>query len=777
LLEHDLRADTPMARRGTRRLVLTTKHILIAIAIGTIIASTPFSNLGLRSTVMLRFILLIILPAHVMVAQPLTMHVNPFIGTANGGNTFPGAVRPWGMVSVSPHNTTGSPSGYAYGERNFYGFGHVHLSGTGCTDLGSIIVTASRGDIQTDPKHYRCTVTDEIASPGFYRALLIEPDAIAEATVTTRAGITRFTTLQDGALNVLIDVGRSLSLLGGGAVTVRSDTAVEGYNIGGGFCGENNRHRVFFAATFNRPALTNGIWQGSRRISVKSAEVQDSSLGAWFRFDAKANDQILVKVGISYVSVDNARRNLEAELPHWDFGRVKSDARLAWEHELSRIQIEGGSTSGLTTFYSALYHCLIHPNIVSDVNGEYPLAGHTGTGHYIGRERYSVYSLWDTYRTLHPFLTLVYPERQSAIVNTMVDWSKESGWLPKWELAGNETSMMVGDPAAIVIADSYVKGITDFDVETAYAAMIKPSLRAGQPDALPARPGYHEYLRYGYIPFEQDTTTEWWVWGPASVTLEYCLADWSIAQFATKLGKTGDAQEFLRRSEFYSNLFDPVTKFIRPRRKDGSWLMPFDPMATEGSGSWGGSGGPGYVEGSAWNYSWFVPHDVGGLIKRFGGKDSFVTKLEQCFTNGQFTINNEPDIAYPYLFTYIPGEEHRTQRHVRQIVQTQFGSGPDGLPGNDDCGAISGWFVFSALGFYPACPGSTSYQLGAPLFPKATITLNGRYYADTSVVMERPHSAVTANFKSVQWNGNSLPSFHIEHSQMTRGGTLVFQSR
>ncbi|MCG3158117.1 MAG: hypothetical protein DKINENOH_04758 [bacterium] len=707
-------------------------------------------------------------------AQDVTSFVNPFIGTAGGGNTFPGAVRPWGMVSVSPHTSPGSPSGYVHGGKYFYGFGHVHLSGTGCADLGSVIVTASRGEVKTDPNEYKCAYSDERASPGFYRVTLPEPSLQAEVAATARCGMTRFTALRDGEINILIDAGRSLNLLGGGAVTIRSDTEIEGYNISGGFCGEANQQRVYFVARFSEPAIARGIWIGGQLREEKTAVVQDSALGAWFRFAAKTGEMITVKVGISYVSIENARMNLEAEISGWDFERIKAEALAAWQEQLSRIRVEGGSRDDFVKFYTALYHTLIHPNLISDVNGEYPLMGRTGTGKYVGRDRYTVFSLWDTYRTLHPFLTLVYPERQSAIIQTMIDMYKESGWLPKWELAANETYMMVGDPAVPVIADSYVKGIIDFDIQTAYAAMRKPADTTTEKSAPPLRAGYHEYLRYHYIPFEQDTTEAWWVWGPVSTTLEYCFADWAIAQMAKKLGKTSEAEEFNRRSHYYKNLFDPKTQFMRPRLKNGDWLANFDPLQTEGSGSWSGSGGPGYVEGNAWNYTWFVPHDVAGLVEIFGGKAAFVQKLQDCFDNGQFTITNEPDIAYPYLFTYISGEEHRTQRLVRDIMNQQFSTAPAGLPGNDDAGTISGWFVFSALGFYPACPASEAYQLGIPLFREATIRLSNKYYSGKEFTIER-HGLSTNGVQEAKMNGSKLQSYQINHRQIVAGGRLVFE--
>lgn len=712
--------------------------------------------------------------ASLLPAQDLTGYVDPFIGTAHSGNTFPGAVLPWGMVSVSPHTALGSPSGYLHDQESFYGFGHVHLSGTGCSDLGSIIITASRGPVQTKPESYRCTLRDQSAVPGFYTALLKEPGVMAEATATLRCGITRFTARTGGDVNILVDAGRSLNLQGGGAVTFRSASEVEGYNVSGGFCGEANRQTVFFSAEVDRQPDGHGVWINANVDERSTASAPDSSIGAWLRYRLHAGEAVMIKVGVSYVSVENARKNRGEEVPAWDFDKAKWGARAAWQRELKKIRVETDVQADMVKFYTALYHMLIHPNIINDVNGDYPLMGRKGTGHYDSRDRYTVFSLWDTYRTLHPFLTLVYPERQSAIVRTMIDMYRESGWLPKWELAANETFMMVGDPAVPVVADTWLKGITDIDTQAAYEACRKPATTPG-PESDPIRPGYHDDLTYGYIPFEQDTTRTWWTWGPASTTLEYCLSDWAIAQMAHRLGKNADVEEFSRRASFYKNLFDTTSQFIRPRLRDGSWLTPFDPLSTEGSGSWSGSGGPGYVEGNAWQYTWFVPHGVDGLTRMFGGGKSLADKLAECFRIGQFTINNEPDIAYPYLFTYVAGEETRTGVLVREIMNRQFGTGASGLPGNDDAGAISAWFAFSALGFYPACPASAEYRLGSPLFKRSVIALNPLYYPGGEFVISVDGRADQGGKASVVLNEASHSAVSIEHKEIVAGGNLRFR--
>jgi len=726
---------------------------------------------------MIRFLFLfsfLIVSIHHITAQDrnLTSYVNPFIGTSNGGNTFPGAVVPWGMVSVSPHNSLSAPSGYLYGEPDFYGFGMVHLSGTGCAELGSILVTVTEQNSFPKPEEYKNRYSSEAASPGYYSLILDDQNIMIEATAASRAGILKFTALTNINKSIVIDAGKSLGILGGGMIRVVSDNEIEGYNISGGFCGEENREEVYFVAQFNRPFKAQRLWVNNSIVESDRAQITDASVGSLVDFNLDKAENLFVKIAVSYVSIENARMNLETEIPDWDFERIKNDAQKSWEKQLGRIIVEDYNQENLIKFYSAIYHTLIHPNIISDVNGEYPLMGRNGIGKYTDRKRYSVFSLWDTYRTLHPFYNIVYPEVQSEIIKTMIDMYRESGYLPKWELAGIETYMMVGDAATIVIADSYIKGIRDFDANTAFEAMLKPVMIKETEKAPPIRAGYHELLKYGYIPFEQDWNDDWWVWGPVSTTLEYCLSDYAISKMADRIGRTDIAEEFYTRSLLYKNLFDSVSKLIRPKLKNGNWKEPFDEFETEGSGDWVGSGGPGYVEGNAWNYTWFVPHDVKGLIKLFGGADEFSKKLYESFTNGQFTINNEPDIAYPYLFRHASGYEDRTETLVHQIMNENFGTDHNGLPGNDDCGTISAWFIFSAMGFYPDCPAEDYYTIGYPLFDKVTIKLNRDYYSGEEFVIERK---LTTNRKAVYLNEKEITNYRLFHNQISKGGNLFFK--
>lgn len=681
-----------------------------------------------------------------------TKYVNPFIGTTNGGNTFPGAVVPWGMVSVSPHNSPGAPAGYIYGEEYFSGFGHTHLSGTGCADLGNVVITAVKSGEPSSVQRF----SKESAKPGYYSLYLNSAETKAEVTAKIRAGIIRFTPDKPGKLDIIIDPSTTLAITGGGSVKIVSDTEIEGTSISGGFCGETNRQTVYFVSRFSQDAALFKLISGSKEIHGKDASIIDSPLVCRISFNIEK--QLQIKTGISYVSIANARENLETEMPDWDFESAIKKADGMWNEVLSRITVEGKNEDDKIKFYTALYHMLIHPNVISDVNKQYPLMGRKGIGTLTEGERYTVYSLWDTYRTLHPFLTLVYPEKQSEMIKSMLGMYKENGYLPKWELAGLETYMMVGDPAAPVIADSYIKGIRDFDKELALEAMLKPVMLKKGKKAPPIRAGYHDILKWGYIPFEQDHNEDWWVWGPVSTMLEYNLSDWTIAQYARALNRNDLYDTLLSRSLLYKNIFDSTTLFVRPRLKSGEWINPFDSLITEGSGDWEGSGGPGYVEGNAWNYTWFVPHDIPGLINLFGGEEIFSQKLLRSFKEKWFTINNEPDFAYPYLFSYIKGKEHLTKQLVTGIMKNEFGMGPDGLPGNDDCGTTSGWFIFSALGFYPDCPASEEYRIGVPLFDRVQVNLNNKYYPGKSIIIKK--------------SDKQIGDYKIKHSDLINGGSF-----
>ena len=452
-----------------------------------------------------------------------------------------------------------------------------------------------------------------------------------------------------------------------------------------------------------------------------------------------------------------------------DFDAVRAEARARWNDDLGRIRVEGGSREQREVFYTGLYHALIHPNLLQDVNGEYPAMESSEIRTTKG-DRYTVFSLWDTYRNVHQLMTLVYPERQLEMVRSMVDIYKEWGWMPKWELFGRETFTMEGDPAIPVIVDTWMKGLRDFDVETAYEAFLKSATTPGAQNKL--RPDIDPYIERGYVPlgfYAKDLA------GDASVShaLEYYIADHALSRLADSLGREEDARLFRQRSLGYRHYYDKEYGTLRPITQDGSFLTPFDPKAGENF-----TAAPGFHEGSAWNYTFYVPHDVEGLARLMGGKRKFVDKLQMVFDTGLYDPANEPDIAYAYLFSYFKGEEWRTQREVRRLTEKYFTTQPDGIPGNDDTGTMSTWAVFSMMGLYPDCPGEPFYTLTSPVFDKVTIRLDPRFYGRDELVIEtRDNAPGNIYIGSMTLGGKPLRKYRISHDELLRGGTLTFDLR
>lgn len=705
-------------------------------------------------------------------------YVNPFIGTANSGNTHPGAIVPWGMVSVSPLNvdlrTPGYHAvGYEYGHESFFGFSHVNLSGVGNPDMGSIVLMPATTQDSPGMVTEGTSYSHEHAEAGYYTAEVGPSHIRSEATATLRSGMMRFIYPTNVAPRLFIDLERGLSRNKGAVVRIVNDTLIEGYKVDGGF-GRAPEHRVYFSMTFNRRPTSSCLYSKGQLLPTHTRRAVDTSLGVCLDFEA-TDEPLLVKTGISYVSVQNARLNRQTENAGWDFDQIRNKALDDWNQRLGCIRVSRENADNLVKFYTALYHMLIHPNIISDVNGEYPLMGERqGVGCHKDRPRFSVFSLWDTYRNVHPFLTLCFPHVQSQMLASMVDMYQENGWLPKWEIVSHESFTMVGDPAVPVIVDSYLKGIRDFDYRTAYEAMLKQGEVGGTvPNIL--RPGIEPYLRYGYIP--QDDKGEEYVWGSVATALEYYLADWNIAQMAKAMNDTVNASKYLLRSQGYRHYWDADTRLLRPRMKDGSFMTPFDPLAISGEQEWKGSGGKGYVEGNAWQYTWFVPHDVEGLITLFGGSKAFVRDLQTCMDREHFTLWNEPDMAYPYLFNYVPGEEYRTQREVARCINSYFGITPHGLPGNDDTGTLSAWLAFSMMGFYPDCPGKPSYALTVPSFKNIEIRTDSRYYSGKTIRISRRGKSEGGRVKSIRIDGERQKRFFLNHSQLATGCSLVFDMK
>ncbi len=727
--------------------------------------------------------------------QEVTNYVNPFIGTSNYGATHPGANFPHGMVSVSPFNVAHKKDElnkfekdsewhsrpYVFENKYLTGFSHLNLSGVGCPDLGSILLMPTTGTLEFDPEKYGSTYSDEQAGPGYYTSKLSKYDVTAEVTSTLRTGLSRYT-FPAGESHILLNLGLGLTNETGGSLRINSPTEVEGFKTFGTFCYSDEDVRpVYFVMQLSKAPKAFGVWK--KMPEYKGVEgdwigynntykpyhgylypMAGDNVGAYFSYETSNGEQIEVKVGISYVSIENARENLDAEQPGFDFEGTRSANEQKWNDLLGRVQIKSEDNDAKTIFYTALYHNLIHPNIINDVNGEYPLMSSAGTGKTAGN-RYTVFSLWDTYRNVHPLLSLIYPEIQSDMVNTMVDMYKESGWLPKWELMAMETDVMVGDPATPVITDTYLRGIRDFDVQAAYEAIKKASDTQESMNKL--RPGIDAYNRLGYVPVD---TAEIWG-GSVSTSLEYYIADWNIAQLASELGYQKDVKKYLDKSLGYKNLFDKTTGMLRPKYANGEWIDNFDPEK-------GKNFEPvvGYVEGNAWQYRFYVPHDIKGLIKLLGGERQFEKQLYELFDTDNYDMANEPDITFPYLFNYIPGKELPTQLHVNQLINKYYKNAPDGIPGNDDTGSLSAWVVFSMLGIYPVCPGDMDYAITTPYFEKVSIQLSDEYYSGKELVINAPRLSEKSGFiKKMDFNGKPVMDFFIGHQWLTRGGTFNFE--
>jgi predicted alpha-1,2-mannosidase len=683
---------------------------------------------------------------------PLAAEVNPFIGTGGDrpadGQTFPGAIVPWGMASPSPHTTLTTPldavdgrfanSGYRHGEPTIRGFGLTHLSGVGCPDLGLPVIAPTVGAPPRSAEDYVASYRDEVARAGYYAVELGDRGLVAEMTATPRTGVLRFWCPAGEPANVVIDPARGVSWMRNLGALPKEPGLLEisGSAGFGGFCARSKGGRLYFVARVDREADRAGIVDPAASGSGQSPSAE--AIVYWHYRQAPV-EPLTVWVGLSWVSIDEARANLEAEsLP---FDAARDAAAMAWQHELERVEIDGGTQDDRTRFYTALYHALIHPSVLSDVSGSYPEFGLSEAGRASNGPRYTIFSLWDTYRTLHPLLTLLYPNVQAEMLQSLQDMTLAAGVPPKWELIAEEVQMMVGDPAPIVIADSYAKGLTDLDLSLLY-----PALRSAA-QSVEHRPGNEDYLSLGFVPMQAADT----VWGPVSTTLEYALAVWSLARLARAAGRPQDADELERRASSYAGFFDAGSGMLRPRNRDGSFLEPFDPDAIEGSPPLR-LGGPGYVEGTAWTYAFFAPQDMEGLIA-LHGEQAFVQRLQWMFDTDRFVMWNEPDMAYPYLFTFIDGQAQRTQVQVRSAMDRYFGTGPDGLPGNDDAGALSAWFVFSALGFYPVTPGSAEYRVGSPLFERATLHLSETHHGGNTFVIEAvdnsPHHVAIADMCSL----------------------------
>jgi len=704
--------------------------------------------------------------------RPVADYVDPFIGTGAHGHVYPGATVPFGMVQLSPDNGRNGwdwVSGYHYSDSIIVGFSHTHLSGTGIGDLADILVmpvavepNLTRHYESRDDRDYKSRIShsDESADPGYYRVRLLDPSIEAELTATDHVGLHRYTYPASTEAGVVLDLGYAINWdrPTDTYVRVESDTLVVGYRLSTGWAHDE---RVYFAMAFSKPFTTVALTNGEVAAESRQ-ELGGGSVRAYFGFATEANESVELKLGLSYVDIDGALRNLSSEAPDWDFDGTRAAARAAWERELSRVRVEGGTDSAKTVFYTALYHTKLAPVLFEDVDGRY--RGADGEMHTAeGFTNYSIYSLWDTFRGEHPLFTIVSPERVNDLVNSMLAFEQESGYLPVWSLVGNETNTMTGHHAVPVIADAFLKGFRGFDTVAAFAAVEK--------SAMADHRGLRFYKRYGYIPSELEVES-------VTKTLEYAYDDWATAQLALGAGDAEAYRRFRQRASAYRLVFDSTTGFMRGRHADGSWVTPFDPIQSQGEHR-------DYTEGNAWQHSWFVPQDVRGLIELMGGDAAFIAKLDSLFTIdtvltgenvapdisgmiGQYAHGNEPSHHIAYLYSYA-GAPWKTQERVRTILETLYDATPEGLAGNEDCGQMSAWYVLSALGFYPVNPADGVYVIGSPVFPEATIELAG---GGQFTVRAKGASLENRYIQSATLDGRPFARSFIRHSDIVRGGTL-----
>lgn len=693
----------------------------------------------------------------------LTDFVDPFIGTGFHGHTYPGAAYPFGQIQLSPDNGTQGwdwCSGYHYSDSILAGFSHLHLSGTGIGDLADISFLPVTSEVKflNEEKNAdfvtrhsgKYSHSAEIARPGYYAVTLKSNGVKAEFTVTERAGMHRYSFPEGGENNLIINLGFAInwdkpyqtSLI------VVDSLLVTGTRLSNGWAKDQH---VFFAVRFSSP-ITKSV--------VQNVGGDASTVGV-FSFGER---QVMAKVGVSSVSIENAIANLDGSLLGWDFDSTAKAASDAWEKELSKIRIQSNDPAQKTIFYTSLYHTMVAPALFSDSNGEFKgISGDTQKAS--GYNRYTVFSLWDTYRALHPLFTITQQSRVNDMVKSMLDHYKQTGVLPVWELEGNETWCMVGNHSISVIAEAILKGIGDFDVQLAFEAMKATSMAD--------RDGMGLYHKLGYMPADQIQQS-------VAKSEEVAIDDWAIAAVAQKLGKTDDAAYFAKRALNYRNYFDKETGFMRGKQSNGQWTTPFDPAFSKHEGS-------DYTEGNAWQYLWLAPQDVEGLIGLLGGKEAFAAKLDQLFNVkegvkgaeassdisgliGAYAHGNEPGHHTTFLFNYA-GRAWRTQELNRLIQETMYTTKPDGLCGNEDCGQMSAWYVFSAMGFYPVNPSELKYQFGSPIVQEARIEVApGKFFTVKAPSASKENKYI----QEVKLNGQKLDRSYITHQEIVGGGTLEF---
>ncbi len=721
-------------------------------------------------------------PLPVQQQKDLTRYVDPFIGTEGAGNVIPGPSLPHAMVKLSPDTNVepGSVDGYEYSDDRIQGFSHTHLEGPGGGNNGysHILMIPTTGELQTSEEGYASLYSheEETANPGYYAVNLLDHDVFAELTSTPHCGFHRYTFPESQDARILMDVGHTRGVSLGGGIEIVDDRTVQGYGLYSMHPivaiitlpdpGTTARMRVFFHAVFDRPFTSFGTWRGEDN-TPGSSRVSGRNIGAWLDYGTEEGDIVQVKVGISYIDVEQARENLEREIPGWDFSGTREEARHAWNGLLGRAEVQGGSDRDLFKFYTALYHSLLQPTDYTEHRRFW--SGSDGTGAVFAADGFRFYSddwcTWDTFRTTHPLQTLLEPETRSDMVQSYVHLYEQGGWLPKctWQATGY-SRVMIGNHAVSVILDAHRKGLDRFDADRAYEAMRKSATEDNDNAGSQFLCGYLNlgtppaYRSLGFVPQECDPTQS------VSMTLEYAYNDWCIAQMALALGREEDHQAFLERSLNYALHWNPDVGFMQPRSGTGEWIRPFDP-----------SSGSGFCEADSWKYTWFVPHDPEGLMELMGGPGPFVEKLDAFFEGGHYDPSNEPAFHVPYLYVY-GGGPWKTQQRIRELMENAYTALPSGLPGNDDAGATSAWFVFSAMGFYPVCPGEPTYVMGSPLFKRITLGLNPGAKAGKRFVIEaKNNSGENIYIQSATLNGSVMNRAWIRHEEIMAGGKLVLE--
>lgn len=693
--------------------------------------------------------------------------VNPFIGTGGHGHTFPGATLPFGMVQLSPDTRLegwDGCSGYHYSDSIIYGFSHTHLSGTGVGDYGDILIMPTISEVKFD-NGYKTGVengyaskfikSSELATPGYYSVHLLENDIDVELTATKRTGIHKYIFNKGDTANLIFDLDHRDRVIDCN-IRIINDSTIEGFRISQSWAQEQH---VYFVAEFSK-AFSKNISQNEKLVKNGIIINENRTHKIALRFKIQQGDILMVKVGISAVDLEGARKNLQLEAPHWDFNQYKNQAQQSWEKSLNKIQIKGGTEDQKSIFYTALYHSMIAPNLFSDVDERY-----RGTDLKIHESKdgqtYTVFSLWDTFRATHPLFTIIEQKKTNEFIRTFLKHYKNGGQLPIWELAANYTGCMIGYHSIPVITDAFIKNIRDYDTDLALKAMIKSANK----DHL----GLDAYKKNGFIALTDESES-------VSKTLEYAYDDWCIAVMAKYLGENEISASFFQRAQYYKNIFDPQAGFMRAKL-NGGWDEDFDPTEVNLN----------FTEANSWQYSMFVPQDISGLINLHGGVINFENKLDELFTTtdrlsgrhqsditgliGQYAHGNEPSHHMAYLYNYV-GKPWKTQERVQQILNELYQNTPDGLSGNEDCGQMSSWYVLSAMGIYAVTPGEDYYTIGTPIFKESKINLeNGNVFT----IKAKHLTAKNKYIQSAKLNGKEFNQSYLMHHTIMNGGELVFE--